>query len=228
MTVGPQKLAVPSYFNSPSLWSQLSQAAPAVGIAIVNPSSGAGFNVDSNLASSVDAAQRAGVTVLGFVDTAGGTRSPGAVQTEVDRYFQWYGVKGIFFNNASQDCAREPYHEALFRYVKGWDSNAVVVLNPGTTTPECFVAASDILVTYNDVYASYGTYRPFGWESGYPSSRFWHLVYATSSQDIQAAIALSKQRGAGWIYVTPDDLPNPWDSLPPDSYWSAELAAAAR
>jgi hypothetical protein len=222
-----EKLGIPSYFTAPSLWSQLSQAAPTVGIAIVNPSSGPGFSVDSNLASSVAAARRAGVTVLGFVDTAGGSRSTFTVQGDVDRYFQWYDVNGIFFNNASRDCAREPYHEALFQYVKSASSSAVVVLNPGTTTPECFVAAADILVTYNDVFALYDSYQPLGWESAYPSSRFWHLVYATASQDMPAAVDLSKQRGAGWIYVTPDDLPNPWDSLPPDAYWNAELAAAA-
>jgi hypothetical protein len=43
---------------------------------------------------------------------------------------------------------------------------------------------------------------------------------------MQTAVSLSKQRSAGWIYVTPDDLPNPWDTLPLDPYWSAELAAA--
>jgi hypothetical protein len=46
------------------------------------------------------------------------------------------------------------------------------------------------------------------------------------------AIRLSKQRNAGWIYVTDDALPNRWDRLPGEStnsttYWSAERTAAA-
>jgi hypothetical protein len=38
------------------------------------------------------------------------------------------------------------------------------------------------------------------------------------------AIALSKQRGVGWIYVTPAGVPNPWQSLPSNFYWANELA----
>jgi hypothetical protein len=40
-------------------------------------------------------------------------------------------------------------------------------------------------------------------------------------------VALSRQRRAGHIYVTPGDLPNPWGSLPPVDYWAAELRAVA-
>jgi hypothetical protein len=38
------------------------------------------------------------------------------------------------------------------------------------------------------------------------------------------AVVLSQSRGAGWVYVTPDGLPNPWDTLPSGSYWTNELA----
>jgi hypothetical protein len=40
---------------------------------------------------------------------------------------------------------------------------------------------------------------------------------------MQRAITLSKQRNAGWVYVTNDVLPNPWDTLPADPYWTKEL-----
>ena len=35
----------------------------------------------------------------------------------------------------------------------------------------------------------------------------------------------SKSLNAGYIYVTGDVLPNPWDTLPLDSYWTNEIAA---
>jgi hypothetical protein len=38
------------------------------------------------------------------------------------------------------------------------------------------------------------------------------------------AVQLSNQRGAGYVYVTPDTLPNPCDMLPTGAYWSSELA----
>jgi len=43
---------------------------------------------------------------------------------------------------------------------------------------------------------------------------------------MRTIVQLSKERRAGWVYVTPDNLPNPWDTLPTGSYWSGELAAA--
>jgi len=64
-------------------------------------------------------------------------------------------------------------------------------------------------------------------ENSYPSERFWHLIYATAEADLLDAIALSKQRNAGWIYVTDDTLPNPWNSLPDGTYWDALLDAVA-
>jgi len=46
------------------------------------------------------------------------------------------------------------------------------------------------------------------------------------------AVRLSQERNAGWIYVTPDVMPNPWDTLPPDgsasSYWTEELKLVRR
>jgi hypothetical protein len=39
------------------------------------------------------------------------------------------------------------------------------------------------------------------------------------------AITLSKQRRAGFVYVTPDALSNPYDTLPSDPYWSVELTS---
>jgi hypothetical protein len=42
-------------------------------------------------------------------------------------------------------------------------------------------------------------------------------------------VELSKQRNAGYVYVTDDRLSadgreHPWDTIPPDEYWQAELS----
>ncbi|HEX6278164.1 MAG TPA: carbohydrate binding domain-containing protein, partial [Polyangiaceae bacterium] len=63
----------------------------------------------------------------------------------------------------------------------------------------------------------------------YPASRFWHLVYNTSSADMATALSLSRSRHAGWVYVTDDLMTNgfvnPWDTLA--TYWSSEVANVA-
>jgi len=64
--------------------------------------------------------------------------------------------------------------------------------------------------------------------SNYSPSRFWHLIYdAPNIASMQNAVNLGKQRGAGWLYVTPDGASgsNPWSALPSDPYWTDELDA---
>jgi len=106
--------------------------------------------------------------------------------------------------------------------VKAKGGVAKVVLNPGTRTGECYMAAGDIIITFEDTYANCVGWQPSGWESAYAASRFWHPVINTSEADLANAIALSKSRNVGWVYVTPDVLNNPWDTLPANSYWTQQ------
>src|SRR5437763_1718557 len=77
-----QQIAIPSYFYPGSLWTQLEQAAPTVGLTIINPLNGSvspydshkgGF--DQNYLNQVKSTQAKGITVLGYVWTDGGNRS---------------------------------------------------------------------------------------------------------------------------------------------------------
>jgi hypothetical protein len=220
-----QKMAIPSYFYPGAYWTQLINGAPTVGLAIINPASGPGKKADSNYLNTVRQAQARGITVLGYVYTKYGSRRASAVRADIDKYYSWYRVDGIFFDEASTDCAKLSYYQGLYNYVKAKGGQAKVVLNPGINTGECYVNASDILVNFEDNFAAYTTWSPSGWEYNYPAERFWHLVLGASKADMTQAIAWSKQRHAGWVYVTNDNLPNPWDTLPFDPYWSNELNA---
>ncbi len=106
----------------------------------------------------------------------------------------------------------------------------VTVLNPGMPVPQCYSRAADVLVTFEGSYANYTgapdrqgrDYEPLGWTPEEPS-QIWHIVYgATSSEEMEHAMALSNQRRAGYVYVTDGSLPNPFGALPPADYWTAE------
>ncbi|MGC1376073.1 MAG: spherulation-specific family 4 protein [Anaerolineales bacterium] len=227
LAVTGQKLAIPSYFDPPNaLWTRLENGAPTVGLAIINPNSGPGANRDPNYAAEVQRMRAKGIIVLGYVDTAYSARAAAAVKSDVNRYYVWYGVSGIFFDEASNDCTKKSYYQALYSYVKAKNATAKVVINPGTNTPECYITTADIIINFESAYSAYLAWKPSGWEVKYPASRFWHLVYATPQASLANAITLSKNRHAGWVYVTPDTLNNPWDTLPPGAYWAAELNLA--
>ena len=180
--------------------------------------------------SSVHAAQAAGITVVGYVGTDWGARSLSAVEAEVNAYYSWYGVDGVFFDQASTSCAYSPYYGMLNAFVKAKGGIARTILNPGTQTSQCYVSAADILVTFEGSYTQYvRSHSAPGWEASYAPSHFWHIIYdAPTTSAAAQAVQLSRQRGAGYVYVTPDTLPNPYDMLPTGSYWSSELANIGR
>ncbi len=221
-------IAVPSYFGPGPLWTRMEQACPGVGMAIINPASGPGFARDPGYADQVKNSQSAGLTVLGYVHTGYSTRVASAVRADVDAYYLWYGVDGIFFDEASTERSyASSYYAALYDHVQAKIGKALTVLNPGTQTHECYMAVADTIVTFEGPYSTYaGRYPIPSWVGDYPAKRFWHLVYAAPGvRRMEKAVRLSVKRGAGWVYVTPYDLPNPWNSLPPGPYWRNELSA---
>jgi hypothetical protein len=216
-----QRMAIPAYFDPGSRWTQLQKGAPVVGLAIINPDSGPGAAYDAGYYSTTHAAQSKGVTILGYVYTGYGARPASAVRKDIDRYRSWYAVDGIFLDEASNECGDKGYYQGLHDYIKG--RGGKVVINPGTVTPECYIATADIIVNFEDDYSHYKGWKAMGWEKKYAADRFWHLVLNTSQANMPNALSLSKARHAGWVYVTPDKLPNPWDTLPTGSYWTDEL-----
>jgi hypothetical protein len=219
---------VPSYyypcFTAGCVWQRTIGKAKLV---IINPASGPGAAVDSNYVTLSSNLRAAGTIVLGYVATTYSSKSAASVQTEIDKYFAWYNVTGIFFDEASTDCATVPYYQLITGYTKskvpaGTTPAPTVALNWGTDSPtgECFFIvsqnASDIVVNYEDTYANYLTWTgPSAWVANYPASRFWQLVYnvPATPEAFYKALMLSKARRAGWVYITDDStVPdgNPW------------------
>lgn len=225
-----QSMAVPAFFPPGPLWSQVDSAAATLRLVVMNPASGPGPAYDQSYGSVVRSAQKRGITVVGYVDTNYGARSLSAVESDVDKYYSWYHVNGIFFDRASTDCALAiaptSYYAALNAYVKARGSSARTILNPGKQTNECFLADADILLTFEGSDTQYvNGYSAPAWVAKYPPSHFWHVIYAASGASAMArAVQLSKRRGAGYAYVTPDALPSPYDTLPTGRYWSTELS----
>ncbi len=226
-----QRLAVPAYWGTDAagaaLWSRLANATPKVGTAIVGiTASGPGPVPLPEVSRVVRRARSAGVTLLSYVDTGYTGRDPAEVMADISNAFRWYGTDGIFLDQVSNTCDKLGYYQALHDYVKKLNPKALVVLNPGTNTHECYVRASDTLLTFEGRYQDYVRWSPTGWEYGYPANRFWHLVFdAADAKQMRDAVTKSRKRHAGHVYVTDHGMPNPWEDLP--TYWCAERGAVA-
>jgi Spherulation-specific family 4 len=227
--VWAQSMAVPAYFYPGQLWTQMDGAGSGLQIAVMNPDSGPGSAPDANYVSAVKAAEAQGITVLGYVYTSYASRSLSAVEADVNDYYNWYGVNGIFFDEASTSCTNSNYYSTLNAFVKAKGGTARTILNPGTQTSSCYINDADILLTFEGSDSQYvSSYSAPSWVAGYPASHFWHVIYDTPSVSTMAqAVQLSQSRGAGYVYVTTANLPNPYDLLPTGSYWSSELTDIA-
>ena len=160
-------------------------------------------------------------------------------EADVNAWYQFYGsdLGGIFFDEGAGQCGPTPSsnlyaadYAALSSYVKQAHPGALTALNAGTAVPQCFQNSADVLVTFEGTYGDYtGTpvspaeaYQPLSWTPVDPN-KIWHIVYGATTQDqMENVMALSKSRNAGYIYVTNDVPANPYDTLPPAPYWSDE------
>ncbi len=246
-----QGIAIPSYFDPDHQWTSMEQAYPTVGLVIINPDSGPGSSKDTNYANQVQRSRMAGLLVLGYVPTWYADLSEYPTDTDqptpttklellkiaisdINKYYTFYPeLDGIFLDQVPDICVEitiqydyiDLYYKILYDEVK--KKKGIVVLNPGTQTEECYMAISDIIINFEGSYFDYTNNYPQApsWVSQYHPSRFWHLVYDTPFiSDMTNAIILSKERHAGWVYVTPDQLPNQWDTIPTGQYWTSELA----
>lgn len=221
-----QLVAIPSYFYPGSLWTQMDDGAPTASLAIINPNSGPGASIDSNYVTTTQQAQTSGLTVLGYVHTSYAARNTTTVKTEIDTFYSWYAVDGIFLDEVDTNCTNQPYYANLHTYIKSKGGKAIVALNPGTYPSECYMASGDILCVFEDTYANYLGNTPPAWVANYSRRKFWHIIHTTSSAaNMSNTLSLAQSRNAGWIYITDDSGANPYDTLP--SYWTQELQATS-
>jgi hypothetical protein len=204
-----------TYPTDPS-WTTVANAKvdhPTLGVvAVINPSSGPGVALDTNYDDGITSLQDAGVVVIGYVYTSYAARPVGDVQADVATYVDLYPqLEGVMFDEMSNVAGNEDYYQGLSEYAAGLGLDFSVG-NPGVGVPESFVDTVDTMF----VYEAAGLPDPDslgGWPDGYDRGNFAIIPHTVAALD---AMFVSDALGhVGWIYVTDDELPNPWDTLPP-------------
>lgn len=247
-------LIIPAYANpccgsGPVMWESLigtSQANPGLTVHVIfNPASGPGVSVDPNYIAADGSGplhdlKASGAVIYGYVATGYAGKPIGDVKNEIDRYFDtlYVGqVDGIFLDEMSNDLQNSGYYRSLNDYVKRKNVSAGIIGNPGissTTNPSGqssysvtnYMNSVDTLVIFEQTLDAYqNLYNPPSWLDQAEASRFAHIVHTAAPWD-SAIPALAEERKAGLLYITDDEMNNPYDQLP--SYWTElELVAAA-
>jgi hypothetical protein len=222
-------IMVPAYQypTTGTLWGECVRASPRVPlVAVMNPANGPGSAVDPVYVSASDSVRSAGGRVIGYVYTSSAEIPLDSVLAKVDRYREWYALDGIFLDGMANDPdpAHVAWHAALRDSIRAREPAWLVVGCPGTNTLPEYLAGADILCIFESTGESYFDWEPDAWVRDHPASRFVHLVHTLSSVDsMRLGVARAWTRGAGWVYVTHDRLPNPWDET--SIYWEALIEA---
>lgn len=225
----PLGIMVPAYFypSSGGYWDSLDFAASRVPlIAIMNPGSGPGASQDNAFVQALARLHQAGGTVIGYIHTSYGTRPLTDVEADIDLYLSFYAVDGFFVDEMSNDenTNHLDYYAALYQYIKAKNTNYLVAGNPGTRTQEDYLTwpTSDSLMIFENDGTNFPGYVPSIWVAQHPARQFVYLPYDVSTAATMSNyVGLAVARNAGWIYITDDTLPNPYDTLP--SYWTNEV-----
>lgn len=234
-------------------WGSLTTASSQLGFIVVNVANGPDTVLNPEWQTKINLAHANGIKVLGYVDSGyfGGsvpvrttvlgetdaTSWMVQAQQDINRWYGFYGnaIDGIFIDDGMNTCgptagsnAYADLYEELDNYTHSTHPGALTVLNPGITVPQCYEDTADILVTYEGPMANYlappAALAPAQWQLDGDPNKFWEIIYDVDAASLDAVSDRSKSNNAGYVYATPDGLPNPYDTAPTGSYWAAELA----
>jgi hypothetical protein len=240
--------ANPCCNDGPAMWSgivALGASAPQQLGVIFNPASGpGGAQVDPNYLGDNGQGPLAdlvvtGAPVFGYVATGYATKSIATASAEVAQYYSdsyWRShsqhLAGIFFDEMSNDLADVGYYRSLRDAVRALDPAAYIIGNPGvseTVNPSVqgtysnadYAAVFDALIVFEDNGIAFASYVTPPWTAGAVQIGMIPIATATDAQ-MRATLSRALGRGANWICITDDVLPDPYDRLP--TYWSDEVS----
>jgi hypothetical protein len=233
--VATQSLAVPMY-QYPTIgtyWTDINSAAASshLPFELVDPANGPGTVVDPIYTSSIADNTTKNIRSIGYVDTSYQARSYQDAYNDIDQWYQMYpGVTGIFLDQIQEGSAADRcYIASLYNHVKNTHPDALVVINPGTHISQAYEPYSDIFLNAENTYAAYSggwTIQYPGWEDNAAyTNRFWQIIHTTSSGQYANALSLTRANNAGFVFITDDTMPNPYDVTP--SYWTTEKSDIA-
>lgn len=157
--------------------------------------------------------------MIGYVYTSYAARATSVVEADIDAWHRFYPtVTGIFFDEESDATGGAAYYRELATYAQS-NGMTFTVANPGTDTSSAYIDAVDVTLIYENAGLPSSSMLAT-WRSTYAAARVGVIPYAANFDLTWVQQARS---AVGYIYVTNDDLPNPWDTLP--SYFSSLLAA---
>jgi hypothetical protein len=176
---------IPAYFypsgKGLTYWNSMNAAAARIPlIAILNPNSGPGSTPDPDYVAVVNSLRAAGGRVIGYISTNYTSNSSVSVKANIDLYYSFYSVDGIFLDEMTNDdsIGHLNYYADLTTYIHSKAFGALAFGNPGTNTVEDYLRynTADALMIFESKFPAYAPYQASFWVRYYSANRFAELV----------------------------------------------------
>ena len=155
--------------------------------------------------------QSAGIVTTGYVYTNYAARDPEICKQRIDLYKRLYGTTGIHFDQMSNVAGNEGYYSNLNAHVKS-TGMTFTMGNPGTSIPESYVGTVDTIIVYeNKGLPTISTLKDRTFNGKYDKNNFGAIPHSVARYDV-TWVAQAREV-VGYVYVTNDKMPNPWDTL---------------
>jgi len=196
-------------YSYPDYWYKNSELLNNTTV-IINPDNGPGIDIDLEYEKGISFLKEKNTTVYGYVFTGYGERNIETIKEDILKWKKFYNIDGIFFDETPTN------EEFLSKYIEISDyakslGIRKIILNPGITTSQKYIDCNnfDIIITLevssSEVFDTV--------ENNIPSDKtvLAALIYDYSNSD--KIINELNKRNFKYIYLTPDTLPNPWDTI---------------
>lgn len=235
------------YVNGSFYWQPLIDAKIAHSrvpfFAIVNPDDGPGFqpptcvtfgnagNLTRDFQNGIGNLTKAGIVVLGYVDTindsSGLQKRYAEVQNEINTWKSCYPqVQGIFLDDMQTwpfTYGNMTYYQNLTDYIHGSAGMRYSFGNPGTDTDPRFVKTVDVMNIFEK--GSLPTAQDLiglnSWRLGYDKGHFMFVAFNQTGLPDAASIQ-EDSLYAKFLFLTNGTAPNPWETIP--TYLDSEIA----
>ncbi|XP_043285693.1 spherulin-4-like [Venturia canescens] len=224
-------LLIPLYaypLDSDPTWTTVKSSAssnPSVEfIAVVNPNSGPGDNIDAIYGTAIAQLASAGVKCIGYVPTNYGAVAAKTATENMDKYARWYPIiSGFFFDEMTNIGNKESYYTSLTTHAVSI-GKPFTVGNPGTSTTRAYFDSVNNTVIYETAKLP----QPSKLNLGFPRSRCSMIAYDVAASQVNQSYINDILKYTSYIYITDDKLDNPYDRLPTYFNQLVEYVRAAR
>jgi effector-binding domain-containing protein len=179
---------------------------------IINPNNGPGNSIDTNYANISKELNKEGIILLGYIHSTYANRNATILKQEMLNWSLFYPeIKGFFIDEMSYENndTKINYYYDILNYSKSTLGYSIHIGNPGIPVDSRYY--SDLEFNFIVMYenSNYPTLTEFQTNQMY-KDRKAVLIY---NQNYNESLLQTSLDNSNLIYLTNDNLPNPWDSL---------------